>query len=86
MRWRPRRSPLGIQYQTFVLPGLHPAHRAQTVGQPRAVKLDKNNCKEGREEGQSEAVQPFKVTWWVKGLRSCSPRIPCSWLCSEAVS
>lgn len=35
-------------------------------GQPRAVRLDKNNCKEGREEGQSEAARPFKVARWVR--------------------
>lgn len=56
------------------------------LGQPRAVRLDKNNCKEGQEDGLSEAAQPCKVTQWVEGLRSCSPRIPCSWLCSEAIS
>lgn len=55
------------------------------LGPPRAVRLDKNNCKEGREEGQSEAVRPFKVTQWVEGLRSCSPGIPRSWLCSKAI-
>lgn len=56
------------------------------LGQPRVVRLDKNNCEEGQEEGLSEAARPCKVTQWVEGLRSCSPRIPCSWLCSEAVS
>lgn len=54
-------------------------------GPPRAVRLDENNCEEGREEGQSEAAQPFKVTQWVEGLRSCSPGIPRGWLCSKAM-
>lgn len=56
------------------------------LGQPRAVRLDKNNCEEGQEEGLSEAAWPCKVTQWVEGLRACSPRIPCSCLCSEAIS
>lgn len=52
---------------------------------PRAVRLDKNNCKE-REEGRPEAAGPFKVMQWVEGLRSCPPGIPRSWLCSKAIA
>ena len=56
------------------------------LGSPRAVRLDKNSCEEGREEGQSEAAQPFKVTQWVEGLGSSSPGIPCAGrLCPKAL-
>lgn len=56
------------------------------LGSPRAVRLDKNSCEEGREEGQSEAARPFKVTQRVEGLGSSSPGIPRGWLCPKATA